>query len=57
MLEFLQKPEVMTQMLPVIDAHKAEPIIPATKPRKKRVIKSKTLPSYAELDAKLGGML
>jgi len=56
MLEFLLRPEIITQMLPIIDAHKAEPIVPAAKTRKKRVIKSATLPSYAELDAKLGGM-
>lgn len=56
MLEFLLRPEIITQMLPIIDAHKAEPIIPAAKTRKKRVIKSATLPSYAELDAKLGGI-
>ena len=56
MLEFLQRPDIITQMLPIIDAHKAEPIVPAAKTRKKRVIKSATLPSYAELDAKLGGI-
>ena len=57
MLEFLLRPEIITQMLPIIDAHKAEPIVPAAKTRKKRVIKSTILPSYAELDAKLGGIL
>ena len=56
MLEFLRRPDIIAQMLPIIDAHKAEPIVPAAKPRKKRVIKSTILPSYAELDAKLGGM-
>ena len=56
MMDFLQRADVIQQIMPIIDAHKAEPIVPAAKTRKKRVIKSATLPSYAELDAKLGGI-
>jgi len=36
MLEFLQRPDILEQILPIIEANKTEPIVPAKKPRKQR---------------------
>jgi hypothetical protein len=45
MHEFLQRPDIIEQILPIIEANKKEPIIPAKKPRKKREAKI-DLPDY-----------
>jgi len=45
MHEFLQRPDIIEQILPIIEANKREPIIPEKKPRKKREAKI-DLPDY-----------
>lgn len=36
MMSFLQRADIMAQIIPIIEANKAEPIIPEKKPRKQR---------------------
>ena len=56
MLEFLLRPEIITQMLPVIEEHKAEPKVAKKKPRKKREVKI-DLPDYEAMTKRLEGIL
>ena len=35
-MSFLQRADIMAQIIPIIEANKAEPIIPEKKPRKQR---------------------
>jgi len=55
MLEFLQRPDIMLQILPIIEANKAEPIIPVRQPRKKREVKI-DLPDYDSMAKRLGNL-
>ena len=55
MLEFLQRPDIMAQILPIIEANKAEPIIPVKQPRKKREVKI-DLPDYDSMAKRLGSL-
>ena len=52
MLEFLQRPDIMAQILPVITANRAEPIIPEKKPRKKPQRKN-SLPDYDAMSKRI----
>jgi len=56
MLEFMQRPEVIAQMLPVIEQYKAEPKVAKKKPRKKREVKI-DLPDYEAMTKRLEGIL
>ena len=56
MLDFLERPEIMAQILPIIEANKAEPIVPAKKPRKKREAKI-DLPDYEAMSKRLESVL
>jgi len=56
MMEFLQRPDIIRQILPIIDANRAEPIIPVKKPRKKRQVKN-DLPDYNAMARRLERVL
>jgi len=56
MLEFLQRPDILAQILPIIEANKTEPIIPAKKPRKKREAKI-DLPDYSAMEKRILGLI
>ena len=56
MLEFLHNPDIMEQILPIIEANKKEPIIPAKKPRKKREAKI-DLPDYESMEKRISSIL
>jgi hypothetical protein len=45
----------MSQILPIIEANKAEPIIPVRQPRKKREVKI-DLPDYDSMAKRLGNL-
>ena len=53
---FLQRADIMEQILPIIEANKTEPIIPAKKPRKKREAKI-DLPDYNAMSRRLENIL
>ena len=52
MMQFLQRPDIIRQILPIIEANRAEPIIPVKKPRKKRERKI-DLPDYDAMSRRL----
>ena len=56
MMQFLQRPDIIRQILPIIEANRAEPIIPAKKSRKKREVKI-DLPDYEAMTKRLEGIL
>jgi hypothetical protein len=56
MMEFLQRPDIIRQILPIIEANRAEPIIPVKKPRKKRQVKN-DLPDYNAMAKRLARVL
>ena len=56
MMEFLQRPDIIRQILPIIEANRAEPIVPAQKPRKPRPVKN-DLPDYNAMSRRLENIL
>ena len=56
MMTFLQRPDIIRQILPIIEANRAEPIIPAKKPRKPRQVKN-DLPDYNAMARRLESVL
>ena len=56
MMQFLQRPDIIRQILPIIEANRAEPIIPAKKPRKPRQVKN-DLPDYNAMSRRLESVL
>ena len=56
MMQFLQRPDIIRQILPIIEANRAEPIIPVKKPRKKRQVKN-DLPDYNAMAKRLESVL
>ena len=53
---FLQRPDIMRQILPIITANRAKPIIPAKKPRKKPQRKI-DLPDYNAMEKRILGLI
>jgi len=53
---FLQRPDIMAQILPIITANRAKPIIPAKKPRKKRESWN-SLPDISAMEKRIAGLL
>ena len=56
MMEFLQRPDIIRQILPIIEANRAKPIIPAKKPRKKPQRKV-DLPDYNAMEKRILGLI
>jgi len=56
MMEFLQRPDIIRQILPIIEANRAEPIVPVKKPRKPRQVKN-DLPDYNAMSRRLESIL
>ena len=56
MMEFLQRSDIIRQILPIIEANRAEPIVPAKKPRKPRQVKN-DLPDYNAMSRRLENIL
>ena len=56
MMQFLQRPDIIRQILPIIEANRAEPIIPVKKPRKPRQVKN-DLPDYNAMAKRLESVL
>ena len=56
MMQFLQRPDIIRQILPIIEANRAEPIIPVKKPRKPRQVKN-DLPDYNAMSRRLENIL
>ena len=56
MMEFLQRADIIQQIVPIIQANKAEPIIPAKKPRKKPQRKI-DLPDYNAMEKRILGLI
>ena len=56
MMEFLQRADIIRQILPIITANRAEPIIPAKKPRKKPQRKI-DLPDYNAMEKRILGLI
>jgi len=52
MMEFLQRADIIKQILPIIAANRAKPIIPAKKPRKKPQRKN-SLPDYDAMSKRI----
>mgnify|MGYP004457694517 FL=1 len=56
MMTFLQRPDIIRQILPIIEANRAKPIIPAKKPRKKPQRKI-DLPDYNAMEKRILGLI
>ena len=56
MMKFLQRPDIIRQIVPIIEANRAEPIIPVKKPRKKRQVKN-DLPDYNAMEKRILGLI
>ena len=56
MMQFLQRPDIIRQILPIIEANRAVPIIPVKKPRKKPQRKI-DLPDYDAMSKRLESVL
>ena len=56
MMEFLQRSDIIRQILPIIEANRAEPKVAKKKPRKKREVKI-DLPDYEAMTKRLEGIL
>ena len=56
MMEFLQRADIIKQILPIIAANRAKPIIPAKKPRKKPQRKI-DLPDYNAMEKRILGLI
>ena len=56
MFEFLQRADIIRQILPIITANRAKPIIPAKKPRKKPQRKI-DLPDYNAMEKRILGLI
>jgi len=56
MMKFLQRPDIIRQIIPIIEANRAEPVIPVKKPRKKTQRKV-DLPDYNAMSRRLEGIL
>ena len=56
MMTFLQRPDIIRQIVPIIEANRAEPVIPAKKPRKPRQVKN-DLPDYNAMSRRLENIL
>ena len=56
MMEFLQRSDIIRQILPIIEANRAKPIIPAKKPRKKPQRKI-DLPDYNAMEKRILGLI
>jgi hypothetical protein len=56
MMEFLQRSDIIRQILPIIEANRAKPIIPAKKPRKKPQRKI-NLPDYNAMEKRILGLI
>ena len=55
MMKFLQRADIIQQIVPIITANRAKPIIPAKKPRKKRESKI-DLPDYNDMNERMSDM-
>ena len=55
MMEFLQRADIIQQILPIIEANRAEPKVAKKKPRKKREVKI-DLPDYEAMTKRLEGI-
>ena len=55
-MQFLQRPDIIRQIVPIIEANRAEPVIPVKKPRKKRQVKN-DLPDYDAMSKRLESVL
>ena len=53
---FLQRADIIRQILPIIEANRAKPIIPAKKPRKKPQRKI-DLPDYNAMEKRIAGLI
>ena len=56
MMTFLQRPDIIRQILPIIEANRAEPIIPVKKARKKPQRKV-DLPDYNAMEKRILGLI
>jgi hypothetical protein len=56
MMKFLQRSDIIRQILPIITANRHAPIIPAKKPRKKPQRKN-TLPDYDAMSKRIESMI
>ena len=56
MMKFLQRPDIIRQIGPIIEANRAEPIVPAKKPRKKPQRKV-DLPDYNAMEKRILGLI
>ena len=56
MMEFLQRADIIQQVLPIITANRAKPIIPAKKPRKKPQRKN-SLPDMSAMEKRIAGLI
>lgn len=56
MMEFLQRPDIIRQIVTIIEANRVEPVIPAKKPRKKREAKI-DLPDYESMEKRISSIL
>ena len=56
MMDFLQRPDIIRQILPIIEANRAEPKVAKKKSRKKREVKI-DLPDYEAMAKRLQGVL
>ena len=56
MMEFLQRADIIRQIIPIISANRAKPIIPAKKPRKKPQRKN-SLPDYDAMSKRIESVL
>ncbi len=56
MMEFLQRADIIRQIVPIITANRAKPIIPAKKPRKKPQRKI-DLPDYNAMEKRILGLI
>ena len=56
MIDFLQRPDIIRQILPIIEANRAEPKVAKKKSRKKREVKI-DLPDYEAMAKRLQGVL
>jgi hypothetical protein len=56
MMKFLQRSDIIRQILPIIEANRATPVIPVKKPRKPRKVKN-DLPDYNAMSRRLESIL
>ena len=56
MMKFLQRPDIIRQIVPIIEANRAEPIVPVKKARKKPQRKV-DLPDYNAMEKRILGLI